>query len=92
MYGDPANDTLRVVYNPHEIHPWQHFSTESAGYTVDFFTTAFQMENPIPSSNQYWLWKELFNCIGLVAVSYTHLRAHETGRKLVCRLLLEKKK
>src|SRR5674476_620342 len=26
-----------------------------------------------------------------VAVSYTHLRAHETGRNLVCRLLLEKK-
>src|SRR5665213_4137740 len=25
------------------------------------------------------------------AVSYTHLRAHETGRNLVCRLLLEKK-
>src|SRR5665213_3435435 len=24
------------------------------------------------------------------AVSYTHLRAHETGRNLVCRLLLEK--
>ena len=29
---------------------------------------------------------------GLQAVSYTHLRAHETGRNLVCRLLLEKKK
>src|SRR5665213_3967169 len=27
----------------------------------------------------------------LRAVSYTHLRAHETGRNLVCRLLLEKK-
>src|SRR5665213_1777273 len=26
----------------------------------------------------------------LGAVSYTHLRAHETGRNLVCRLLLEK--
>ena len=25
------------------------------------------------------------------AVSYTHLRAHETGRNIVCRLLLEKK-
>ncbi|RKI51368.1 hypothetical protein D7X55_34175 [Corallococcus sp. AB049A] len=25
------------------------------------------------------------------AVSYTHLRAHETGAYLVCRLLLEKK-
>ena len=31
------------------------------------------------------------DCI-LPAVSYTHLRAHETGRNLVCRLLLEKKK
>src|SRR5665213_60245 len=30
------------------------------------------------------------HCIG--SVSYTHLRAHETGRNLVCRLLLEKKK
>ena len=30
--------------------------------------------------------------IGIEAVSYTHLRAHETGRNLVCRLLLEKKK
>ncbi|CZR73872.1 cold shock protein [Clostridium difficile BI1] [Clostridioides difficile] len=29
---------------------------------------------------------------GARAVSYTHLRAHETGRNLVCRLLLEKKK
>ena len=29
---------------------------------------------------------------GVDPVSYTHLRAHETGRNLVCRLLLEKKK
>ncbi len=28
---------------------------------------------------------------GSHTVSYTHLRAHETGRNLVCRLLLEKK-
>ena len=30
--------------------------------------------------------------IGVRAVSYTHLRAHETVLDLVCRLLLEKKK
>src|SRR5665647_3655408 len=29
---------------------------------------------------------------GIVTVSYTHLRAHETDSYLVCRLLLEKKK
>src|SRR5665213_3679875 len=28
----------------------------------------------------------------ITPVSYTHLRAHETGRNLVCRLLIEKKK
>src|SRR5450756_652548 len=30
--------------------------------------------------------------IWVIAVSYTHLRAHETRHDLVCRLLLEKKK
>ena len=29
---------------------------------------------------------------GIISVSYTHLRAHETEADLVCRLLLEKKK
>ena len=32
-------------------------------------------------------WSVIF-----MAVSYTHLRAHETDSYLVCRLLLEKKK
>ena len=31
------------------------------------------------------------NFLNQNTVSYTHLRAHETGRNLVCRLLLEKK-
>ena len=38
---------------------------------------------------------EIFNLkhpAGYKAVSYTHLRAHETDSYLVCRLLLEKKK
>ena len=33
-----------------------------------------------------------FSYDGSMAVSYTHLRAHETVLDLVCRLLLEKKK
>ena len=33
-----------------------------------------------------------FTEIGPMAVSYTHLRAHETVLDLVCRLLLDKKK
>src|SRR5678816_3363944 len=38
--------------------------------------------------NMYF-WDEV---ISKEAVSYTHLRAHETPEHLVCRLLLEKKK
>ena len=34
----------------------------------------------------------LDNSILYTAVSYTHLRAHETRHELICRLLLEKKK
>ena len=37
-------------------------------------------------------FKSYINEKGADTVSYTHLRAHETGRNLVCRLLLEKKK
>ena len=37
--------------------------------------------------------KEELNLVNVMeAVSYTHLRAHETKANLVCRLLLEKKK
>src|SRR5665213_4217472 len=38
------------------------------------------------------LWEFVLLVISIISVSYTHLRAHETGRNLVCRLLLEKKK
>ena len=38
-----------------------------------------------------WLWLALALAAS-GAVSYTHLRAHETRHDLVCRLLLEKKK
>ena len=42
----------------------------------------------------YASWGNIVNAVNdvYVPVSYTHLRAHETGRNLVCRLLLEKKK
>ncbi len=39
---------------------------------------------PLPRLRAFWA--------SFKAVPHTHLRAHETGRNLVCRLLLEKKK
>ena len=42
--------------------------------------------------NAYIQLMRLDKPIGILPVSYTHLRAHETPEHLVCRLLLEKKK
>ena len=58
------------------------------------------LTNPLlalPAVMVVTLWKGLgyymvIFLAGLQAVSYTHLRAHETKANLVCRLLLEKKK
>ena len=44
-------------------------------------------EKPVSATSLYK--SELGNA---TAVSYTHLRAHETVLDIVCRLLLEKKK
>ena len=53
---------------------------EGAGHLA----VAFDLPEPTFRHKMYDAYKG--------TVSYTHLRAHETGRNLVCRLLLEKKK
>ena len=60
----------RIIYQPAETHPWNHFSTTTTGYVIDFYTEAFSdysdMLNDIPSDDQIWLWKELSECLALV--------------------------
>src|SRR5665213_3940589 len=53
---------------------------------VDIFDTRLQMVNAAVDAHFGDRLRDI------ESVSYTHLRAHETGRNLVCRLLLEKKK
>lgn len=36
-YNNPIDERAVVLYTPSEIHPWNHFSTTTAGYTIDFF-------------------------------------------------------
>ena len=49
-------------------------------------------DNPVYASSMGDLSRNAEWSDTSVAVSYTHLRAHETKANLVCRLLLEKKK
>ena len=60
---------------------------------VFFFTSVgFQANLKVLRSGGKAMIVFLGLVITLIAVSYTHLRAHETRHDLVCRLLLEKKK
>lgn len=67
-YGSAEDHTLRIFYNPPEIHAYERFSATEASCISDFFTTAFEMDNPIAPGNQYWRIKEIFNCIGLIGM------------------------
>lgn len=68
FYGNAADHTLRVVYNPPEVHAYERFSTTEAAALSDFFTKSFEMPNPIASANQLWLIKELFNFLGFIGM------------------------
>ena len=68
--GKAAASPFRVIYEADEIHPLNHFSTESAGYITNFFYTAFGTPNGyeyIAEGRQTWWVKELFSTIGLIA-------------------------
>ena len=60
------------------IYPYNFITAKPAGTSLAQVASLIKEERSVPDAE--------------VAVSYTHLRAHETPEHLVCRLLLEKKK
>ena len=67
---DTKDGGKRIVYQPYEIHPWNHFSKTSASYAVDFYKTAFEGYDKgiehIDSKNQTWIYKELCEFVALI--------------------------
>src|SRR5450759_4821792 len=62
-------------------------------YDVDMSLAPRSTARPTtPSTRRHWPHSICATASHRRAVSYTHLRAHETRHDLVCRLLLEKKK
>ena len=59
----------RIIYEPTETHPWNHFSTTTTGNAVNFYNTAFAdflKEAPADGGSQIWYLKEICECIALV--------------------------
>ena len=68
---DAADGGKRIIYQPYETHPWNHFSTTTTGYMVDFYRVAFseyygtQLKD-IAAGSQIWWLKEAFECVAMV--------------------------
>lgn len=60
----------RIIYEPAQTHPWNHFSQNTTAYAVEFYTEAFkdynQNINAIDANKQVWQLKEIFECVALV--------------------------
>lgn len=59
----------RIIYEPNEIHPWNHFSTASTKDAIEFYATAFAGQSglkDIASTSQIWYWKEVFEMVALI--------------------------
>lgn len=60
-----GEEATRVIYNPAQIHPWNHFSKDVVESTIEFFDDSLGAPDQLNSSNQIWQWKVFFNFIGL---------------------------
>ncbi|MBR6039936.1 MAG: alpha/beta hydrolase [Clostridia bacterium] len=60
----------RIIYEPAQTHPWNHFSKNTTANAVEFYTEAFkdynQNINAIDANSQVWQLKEIFECVALV--------------------------
>ncbi|MDG5473514.1 CocE/NonD family hydrolase [Jeotgalibacillus sp. ET6] len=61
-----GEEAVRVIYNPAQIHPWNHFSGNVVESTLEFFDETVGAPNPIEPASQIWQFKVLFNFIGLI--------------------------
>jgi pimeloyl-ACP methyl ester carboxylesterase len=68
VYGNIADGTARVLYQPAVSHPGDHISNEAIGYALDWFGQTLQGGTPRPSSDQVWLWKEIGNLIAAIGM------------------------
>ena len=68
---DVKSGGKRIIYQPYQTHPWNHFSKATTKDMLDFYDVAFkEYKNEkileINSSNQKWMYKETAEFVGLV--------------------------
>ncbi len=66
VYGDIANGTARVLYQPATTHPGDHLNTAAIGYAVGWFQQTLSGGTAMDTGNQIWFYKEIGTLIGWV--------------------------
>ena len=67
----PTSDGgMRIIFEPAQTHPWNHFSTTTTAHALYFYKEAFkdysQDLNFIDPNDQIWLLKEGSECLALL--------------------------
>ena len=63
------NGGKRIIYQPNETHPWNHFSKTSTGHAIDFYEMAFADYSDLVitgEEDQTWMFKEWFSFLALI--------------------------
>jgi len=67
---ETSDGGARIIYEPAQTHPWNHFSKTTTGYAIEFYTKAFEGYQDgirqIPAGDQIWQFKEASECVALV--------------------------
>jgi len=66
LYGQVADGTARVLYQPATTHPGDHISPSAIGHATDWFARTLKGGTAKPASDQIWHWKEIGTGIGLI--------------------------
>ena len=64
-----VNGGKRIIYQPNETHPWNHFSKETTRKAVDFYDMAFADYSnlvTVDKDGQTWMFKEWFSFVALI--------------------------
>src|SRR5660398_234373 len=84
----------RLIAQIEDLGTLESFPTQESIRTsadlIEGLVTILQDNGAIEDFRPGGKYYQRASSLGTVAVSYTHLRAHETKANLVCRLLLEK--
>ncbi|MBR1572286.1 MAG: alpha/beta hydrolase [Lachnospiraceae bacterium] len=61
-----GKDVIRTIYSMNLTHAWEPFKMRASAATVNYFNEVFGVDTKLDDNNQIWIWKEIFQGIGLI--------------------------